>query len=153
TLEVMRQLQGNSYLEVATETAASTRHTLKLTDLAPGTYMVSVRTQPKTESKRVPDDPVNPGAYYAQKKLVVTAAASERVRFGYTPFDPTAHCGKRTGVVRIRMPDGTSAKGRQVSVVWSDGHYGALPVYSGRLPASGELRLEGLTDRVVSSEW
>ncbi len=150
TLEVLRQLHGNTYLVVARDAAASTRHGLKLTDLAPGSYLVSVRTQPRPEVKPAPGGEINPGAYSDQKKLVLTAGTSERVHFGYTPFDPNAHRGKRTAVVRVLMPDGSPAKGRQVSVGWFDGHYGSLPVFSGRVPDSGELRLEGLTDRAPS---
>jgi RNA polymerase sigma factor (sigma-70 family) len=149
-LQVMRQLHGASYLEVATDLAASTRHALRLTDLAPGGYLVSVRTQPKPESKQVPGTEINPGSYYERKKLDLAAGKSERINFGYTPFDQDAFRGKRTAVVRIRMPDGTPAKGRNVTVGWADGHYGLLSVFTGRVPASGEIRLEGLTDRVAS---
>lgn len=151
-LAVGWHVDGNSYLDVARDLATSTKHSLRLTDLAPGSYLVRVGTQPKTPSKRPPGEEVNPGAYYDRKKLVVAAGASERVSFDYTAFDPTAFRGKRTAVVRVRMPDGTPAKGRQVSVGWFDGHYGSLTVFSGRVPASGELRLEGLTDRVPSSD-
>jgi thiol-disulfide isomerase/thioredoxin len=152
TLEVMRQLHGNTYLEVKTDVADSIKHALKLTDLAPGQYLVSVRTRARPESKQAPGTEINPGTYYEQKKLTVAAGASERVSFGYTPFDPNAFRGKRSAVLRLRMPDGTPARGRQVSVSFFDGHHGSLPVFSGRVPASGEVRLEGLTDRVFSSE-
>jgi RNA polymerase sigma factor (sigma-70 family) len=150
-LVVYRQIQGNSYLDVATVFAAGHKHALELTDLAPGSYLVSVRTQPKAEGKQVPGAEINPGAYYDRRKPVLAAGASERIHFGWTAFDPNAFRGKRTALVRIRMPDGTPAKGRKVSVSWYDGHYGSLPVFAGQVPASGELRLEGLTDRLRTS--
>src|SRR5262249_30284298 len=120
-------------------------------DLAPGSYLVSVGTQPKPGNKTIPGTEINPGAYTERKDLILGAGTAERVNFGYTPFDPNAFRGKRTALLRIRMPDGSPAKGRQVSVAWFDGHYGYLPVFAGRVPDSGELRLEGLTDRVFSA--
>jgi thiol-disulfide isomerase/thioredoxin len=52
-------------------------------------------------------------------------------------------------VLRIRLPDGTPAKGRRVKVEYYDGHYGMLVVFSGTAPDSGELTLRGLTDRAT----
>jgi RNA polymerase sigma factor (sigma-70 family) len=148
-LGVMRQLEGNAYLDVATDVAAASKHELKLTDLAPGHYLVSLRTRPKSEGTKVPGTEIDLGSYYDRKELDLEAGKSEAVRFGYVAFDPDAFRGKRAAVVRIRMPDGTPAKGRRVEVGYYDGHYGSLVVFSGLVPNSGEITLKGITDRVT----
>ena len=55
--------------------------------------------------------------------------------------------------MRIRTPDGKPAKGRNVSVTYFDGHYGAQPVFSGAVPASGDIVLTGITDTAPSSSY
>jgi RNA polymerase sigma factor (sigma-70 family) len=146
---VMRQIEGNAYLDVASDVATAVKHQLNLTDLAPGHYMVSVGTRPKSEETKVPGTEIDRGRYSDRRELDLQAGQSEQVQFGYVPFDPDAFRGKRTAVVRIRMPDGTPAKGRRVEVGYYDGHYGLLVVFSGLVPNSGEITLGGLTDRVT----
>ncbi len=149
-LQVLRQLQGDSYLEVATEDAPAAGHKFKLTDLSPGNYLVSVRTQPKSESKQRAGTEVNLGSYFDQKKLALEAGKSERVDFHWQPFDPNAFRGRRTAVLRIRIPDGSPAAGREVKVEYQGGHYGAQLVFAGKIPKSGEVTLKDLTDQVPS---
>jgi thiol-disulfide isomerase/thioredoxin len=151
TFQVLRQIQGDSYLEVATDNTSSIRPELRLTDLAPGNYLVSVGTQPKAEIKPAPGTEINPGAYRDRRKVVLRAGQSERVSFRYTPYDPNAFRGQRTAVVRVRMPDGTPAGARKMTVEYFDGHFGSLAIFSGVLPASGVVTLEGLTDRAPSA--
>jgi thiol-disulfide isomerase/thioredoxin len=146
---VMRQIEGNAYLDVATDVAAAVKHELKLTDLAPGHYYIRVGTQPKSEETKVPGTEIDRGSYRDRKELDLRAGQSERVRFGYVPFDPNAFCGRHTAVVRIRTPDGTPAKGRHVKIDYYDGHYGSLTVFSGPVPDSGEITVKGVTDRVT----
>jgi thiol-disulfide isomerase/thioredoxin len=146
---VMRQLEGDAYLDVATDVAAAVQHKRKLTDLAPGHYLVSVGTRPRSEATKVPGTPIDRGRYSDRRELDLQAGQSEQVQFGYVPFDPDAFRGRRTAVVRVRMPDGTPAGGRPVEVGYYDGHYGSLVVFSGLLPNSGEITLRGITDRVT----
>jgi RNA polymerase sigma factor (sigma-70 family) len=146
SLQVLKQLQGNSYLMVATEVAALSPHQLKLTDLASGNYLVNVRTQPKPETKPLPGTQINLGSYFDARQLALQAGQSERVSFRRTPFNPDAFRGKRTAVLRIRTPDGTPAEDRKLTVEYFDGHYGALTVFSDVVPASGVITLDGLTE-------
>ncbi|HEY7329890.1 MAG TPA: sigma-70 family RNA polymerase sigma factor [Gemmataceae bacterium] len=148
--QVLRQIQGESYLGVATDEAPSVKHQLKLTDLPPGTYLVNVFTQPKPESKPLVGTEINPGSYHDQKKLVLEAGKSEQVDFRYAPFDLQAFRGQRTAVLRIRRPDGTPAANRELKVEYQGGHYGRQLVFAGRIPESGEVTLKDLTDRVAS---
>ena len=141
------QLQGNSFLNVTSVAGPSLTPKCKVTDLAPGHYFVSVRTQPREDSKPLPGTRINVGAYYDQRKLTLKAGQSERIDFRSTPFDQNAFRGTRTAVVRIRTPDGKPAKGRKVSVTYFDGHYGAQTVFSGAVPASGDIVLTGITDK------
>ncbi len=148
-LQVMRQLQGNSYLQVASSLNASTTPKLKLADLAPGHYLVTVRTQPKEEIKALPGTQINVGAYYDQRQPTLTAGQSERIEFHSTPFNPNAFRGTRTAIVKIRTPDGKPAQDRNASVTYFDGHYGAQTVFSGAVPASGDIVLTGLNNKAL----
>jgi RNA polymerase sigma factor (sigma-70 family) len=146
---VMRQVEGNAYLDVAGDVAAGVKHELKLTDLAPGHYLVSVGTRPRSEETKVPGTEIDRGRYGDRRELDLQAGQSEQVQFGYVPFDPDAFRGSRTAVVRIRTADGTPARARKVEVGYYDGHYGSLVVFSGPVPDSGEITLNGITDRVT----
>src|SRR6202040_2083242 len=64
SVEVYWQHQGNSVLNVTSAGGPSLTPKLKLTDLAPGTYVVNVRTQPKVESKSPRGTEINVGTYY-----------------------------------------------------------------------------------------
>src|SRR5262249_23109888 len=146
---VMRQLQGDSYVTVASDKSGSIRHQLKLTDLAPGSYMIWLGTQAKPESKPLPGTEINLGSFRDQRKLVLETGKTESVRFRYVSFDPHAARGERTAVLRLRLPDGSPARGRKVKVYYYDGHYGSLVVFTGTVPDSGEIKLQGITDRVT----
>ncbi len=153
SLRVLWRIQGNSYLEAASASGASLTPRLELTDLAPGDYLVSVRTQPREESKPVPGTEINVGAFFDQRQLTLTAGQPERIEFHPTPFDPNAFRGTRTAVVKIRKSDGTPAQGRNASVTYFDGHYGAHTVFKGAVPATGEIVLTGLTDKSLPSSY
>lgn len=152
-VDVNWQLQGNTFWNVTSSGGTSLTPRLKVTDLAPGNYFVTVRTQPKDDRKPLPGTAINVGMYYDQRKLTLKAGQSERIDFRSTPFDPNAFRGSRTAVVRIRTPDGKPAKGRKASVTYFDGHYGAQGVFSGAVPASGDIVLPGLTDAAPPSSY
>jgi Redoxin len=148
SLAVRIRIPGSEvYLDVLSEQSNSVSHELRLNDLAPGDYEAEVRTQSKTPRKQGPRAEINPGAYFDRKQLRLKAGQSERVAFRYAPFDPNAFRGSRSAVLRIRRRDGKPATDKLLTVDYSDGHYGQLSVFSGRLPQSGEVTLEGLTDR------
>ena len=147
----MRQLQGDSYLTVATSVVGTLTPKLKVTDLAPGDYLVEVRTQPKDESKPLPDSQINLGAYFDRRNVILAAGQSERIDFRSVPYVPDAFRGSRTAVVRIKTPDGKPATDRTVQISYFDGHYGSQVVFEGAVPASGDIVLSGITDKVPSS--
>jgi thiol-disulfide isomerase/thioredoxin len=151
SLDVMSKLQGDSYLEVATQAGPSVTPSLKLNDLAPGEYMISVRTQPEQKDEQVAGTKINLGRYFDRQTLELKAGQSERVAFRPKPFDPNVFKGSRNATVRIRTTEGEPAKGRNASITYYDGHYGALDVFSGIVPASGDIELKGITDKAVSS--
>jgi beta-lactamase regulating signal transducer with metallopeptidase domain/thiol-disulfide isomerase/thioredoxin len=153
SVDVNWQIQGNRFLNVTSAANSSLTPRLKVTDLAPGRYWVSVRTQPKEESKPLPGTEINVGAFYDQRMLTLKAGQSERIDFRSTPFDPNAFRGTRAAVVHIRTPDGKPAKGRKVSVTYFDDHYGSQTVFSGALPASGDIVLTGITDTAPPSSY
>ena len=74
----------------------------------------------------------------------------EHVNFHFTPLEPDAYRGRRTAILRVEQPNGTPAAGTKIIVSYLDGHYGALPVFSGEVPSSGEVTLRNLTDRKPS---
>ena len=146
SLDVAWRIQGDSYLIVASSEGTLLTPRLALTDLAPGYYQVSVRTQPSDESKPIPGTEINAGVYYDRKGLTLEDGQAERLEFRSVPFDPNAWRGTRTASLNIAAPDGKPAKGRMVSVIRFDGHYGAQEVFSGAVPESGEVVLTGITD-------
>ena len=153
SLKVDWNLSGNSYVNVTSTAATSLSPRLKVTDLAPGIYSVSVRTQPNEESQPLPGTRINAGIYRDQTKLTLKSGQSEQINFRSTPFDPNAFRGSRTAKLHIRDPDGQPAKDRKVSVAYYDGHYGELTVFSGTVPESGEIVLTGITDKAMWSSY
>ena len=149
SIDVLWNLSGNSYLNVTSTAASSLSPRLKLADLAPGHYSVSVRTQPKEESQPIPGTKINAGIYRDQTKLTLKSGQSEQINFRSTPFDPNAFRGPRTAKLHIRDPDGQPARDRNVVVEYYDGHYGAQTVFSGTVPESGEIVLTGITDKAM----
>lgn len=147
SLNVMWRISGDSYLDVASSSDPSLASRLSLTDLAPGEYMVSVRTQPQDDVQKISGTEINPGAYFDRRMVTLEAGQSETMDFRATPYDPAAFRGTREAMIRIRKPDGQPAQGRSVSVRRFDGHYGSQPVFSGTVPESGEILLTGITDR------
>lgn len=146
SLDLLWQIGGNSYLNVASAAGDSLTPQLKLTDLAPGRYLVSVRTQPRDDIKPLPGAQINIGAYFDQRNLALEADQAEKIDLRSTPFDPNAFRGTREAVLHIKTPDGKPAQGRKASVTRFDGHYGAQVVFSGDVPESGEIVLRGVTD-------
>jgi len=151
SLHLMRQLQGDSYLTVATSAGGTLTPKLKVTDLAPGNYLVDVRTQPTDESQPLPNTQINLGAYFDRRTVELAAGQSEQVDFRSVPYQVDAFRGSRTAVVRIKTPDGKPATDRNVQVAYFDGHYGSQVVFEGAVPASGDIVLSGITDKVPPS--
>ena len=151
TLSIMRQLQGNEYSMVATSAIDSLTPNLTVTDLAPGKYIVDVRTQPKDESKPISGSEINPGTFFDRKKVILKEGQRERIDFRSVPYQPDAYRGSRTAVLQIKTPDGTPAAERNIQVYYFDGHYGSQVVFDGPVPASGDIVLSGITDKVPSA--
>ncbi len=147
TLSIMRQLQGNEYSMVATSAIDSLTPNLTVTDLAPGKYIVDVRTQPKDESKPISGSEINPGTFFDRKKVILEEGQRERIDFRSVPYQPDAYRGSRTAVLQIKTADGRPAAGRNIQVHYFDGHYGSLVVFDGPVPASGDIVLSGITDK------
>lgn len=145
-IDLYWRLPGNSALSVASVSGSSLTPNLRMTDLAPGDYLVNVRTQPKEDNKPIPGAGINEGAYYDRRTPTLEAGQTERIDFRSKPFNPDAFRGTRTAVVRIRNPDGSPAKDRQATVTYFDGHFGAHVVFSGAASASGEIVLTDITD-------
>ena len=88
SVDVNWQLQGNSFLNVTSAAGPSLTPKLKVTDLAPGRYFVSVRTQPKDDSKPLPGTEINVGAFYDQRNVTLKAGQSERIRLPLDAIRP-----------------------------------------------------------------
>ncbi|HEX7378050.1 MAG TPA: redoxin family protein, partial [Pirellulales bacterium] len=146
SLDVLWQIQGNSYLNVASVADGSLTPRLKLTDLAPGHYLADVRTQPRDDSKPLAGTQVNLGRYHDRRMSALKDGQVEKIDFRSSPYDLDAFRGTRTAVLRITTADGKPAQGREVSVTRYDGHYGSQVVFSGAVPESGEIMLAGISD-------
>jgi thiol-disulfide isomerase/thioredoxin len=136
---------------VATSAIDSLTPNLTVTDLAPGKYIVDVRTQPKDESKPISGSEINPGTFFDRKKVILKEGQRERIDFRSVPYQPDAYRGSRTAVLQIKTPDGTPAAERNIQVYYFDGHYGSQVVFDGPVPASGDIVLSGITDKVPSA--
>jgi thiol-disulfide isomerase/thioredoxin len=141
------------YLDVASTKGSSLPHKMRMTDLAPGVYRVSVATTPKPDVQNLPETMINPGAYHDHKTITLAAGQTEHIAFQAAPVNLAAFRGNRTAVVRVLTPEGKPAAGRQIVVGYFDGHYyGSLPVFSGKVPESGEVVLKDITDH-RGSDW
>lgn len=150
SMGVLWQIQGNSYLSVASSSDDSLTPRLKLADLAPGRYLVDVRTQPQDDSKPLAGTQINLGRYHDRRLLTLKDGHVEKIDFRSSPYDRDAFRGTRTAVLRITAADSKPAQGREVSVTRYDGHYGSQVVFSGAVPESGEIMLTDITDAKLS---
>jgi thiol-disulfide isomerase/thioredoxin len=146
-IDVSWRIPGNSRVCSVTNPRDKAAPTLRLTDLAPGTYRVLVSTSPKAGHATDPKTQAKVGRFADWRELTLKAGEPETVKFRYIPFDAQAFRGNRTAVVRLLNADGAVAKGKKLRITFLDDHYGFLPVFDGLVPDSGEVELEKLTDR------
>lgn len=129
---------------------------LQFTDLAAGDYLVAVGTRAKPGVKAIDkptQTPINPGEFRDYKQPTLLAGQTCRIDIHYVPLDLQAYRAHRSAVIRITKPDGKPATGSRVSIGYFDGHYGRVPVFLGPLPATGEITLRDITDRVPDNSW
>jgi beta-lactamase regulating signal transducer with metallopeptidase domain/thiol-disulfide isomerase/thioredoxin len=142
---------GNAAVQINESPRTGSNNELAASDLAPGEYRVSAQTIPKPTSKPIEGNPyqapANPGQYHAGKRVTLATGGSEKMEFDYVPLNVDAWRGNSTATVRLLKTDGSPAADREVQILFADDHYGNLPVYSGKVPASGEIKLAGLTNR------
>lgn len=150
--DVMWRIPGttNSYLPVMQPESAAGTHTWQITDLAPGNYMATVRTEPNEGLEPIAETEINPGRFADRRTLALEAGKVTAMATRYVPFNPDVAKGDHDVVVKIRARDSSLATDKQLKIGYFDGHYGILPLFEGPLPASGEVELTGVTDRVSS---
>jgi thiol-disulfide isomerase/thioredoxin len=127
------------FLDVASGDGPKPKQELKLTELPPGEYLATVHAHAKPGA-------TSPLVYTATKSFHLAAGQSERIEIPFTPPDPNAFRGDRTAILHLLKPDGSPLTGEKVTISYHDEHY-VLPVFSGTIPASGTVTLEGITDR------
>lgn len=153
--------QGDALQDIAEKSSETAKLDLRVTDLRPGDYVVSIRTKPKPDVQIVPNTAVdkephsgiNPGVYYDRKIVSLKQGQIESVDFGFSPLDLEAYRGNYTAALRIEKPDGTPAAGSKIMVGYVDGHYGSLPVFSGEISPSGEITLKNLAKGKSVAGW
>lgn len=118
-------------------------------DLAAGDYRVEVRTKAKPAVNPVTtlNGPLNPGEFVEIEEITLKAGETREFNFRYQPFDAQAFRGDRSATLRLLKSDGTPAAGREVAINYFDGHYGSIDVFAGQTSATGEILLQGITDR------
>jgi thiol-disulfide isomerase/thioredoxin len=141
----------NSYVEVMSQDGNTRRQELRLGDLAPADYRVEVRARIKPDMRDMLPAKGHPGIYLDFKEVVLGAGETRRVDFHYKPFDAHAFRGDHSAKIRIVNPDGSPAAGRKVTVFYCHEGYGDLEVFSGKTPKSGEIEIQGLTDRKLEN--
>jgi thiol-disulfide isomerase/thioredoxin len=123
---------------------------LVLNDLGPGDYTVSIRTTPKDGVTSIDGTEINPGRYFARQATSLSPGSVEKLQFEWTPFDPNAWRGDGHARLKLNKPNGEPAAGAPVKVSWFDGHYGALDVYDGLVPATGVLDLQEISTTIAT---
>jgi hypothetical protein len=147
SLSIMPKLEGNEYSVVVTSAGDTLAPKLTVTDLAPGSYHVGVRTRPIDESKPLLGSEINPGTFFERREVALAAGQHERIDFRSVPYKPDAFHGTRTAILQIKTADGRPAAGRNIQVHYFDGHYGSQVVFDGPVPASGDIVLSRITDK------
>ena len=122
----------------------------RLTDLAPGEYMVQVHTVPVSDVEEIRDSRghglgINPGRFAGRQVATLESGESASLKIDWVPFDRELWRGNANADIHVLNCDGTVPAGEMVRVLWYDGHYGGLPVLEKELPASGVIELRGVT--------
>ena len=146
-----QQRQGGDVYSMVAAEEDPLDGTLEVRDLAPGSYMVTVRTKPQAKDGGANPEAPDPGRFYAIKMLKPQAGEIVRESLRYVAFDPNAWRGDRTVRLRVTGADGLPAAGKQLKISWYDGHYGSLPVFDGPIPADGVVTLEKISSVVEPS--
>jgi thiol-disulfide isomerase/thioredoxin len=145
--ELMREIQPNSgsYRSIATGERALDDTSFRVDGLGPGHYMLTLVTTPKNESK--PDDRApNPGRFIERKVFDFTEGKTFSTESTYTPFNPTAYQGDRTVRLKVVGTKTIHAAGKELEVLYFDGHYGSQTAFKGEVPPDGIVTLVGITD-------
>lgn len=128
-------------------------------DLPAGNYVIRFSTADDTELSVIPSyaasiarvNPIlaraNPHIFADEKEISLRSGKLEKVVFKHTALNPDAFRGNRTATVRFETADGRPAAGRELSMNYYVDHYGFLPVFSGKVPANGEVVLEHISDK------
>ena len=109
---------------------------------------MSVRTVPKPGVEAVETSEVNPGRFWDRRQMHLHAGQIANVDFKFIPFDAMAYRGTRSVTIRVLDQKGKPATGKKVQVLYHDGHYGYLEAFSGSVRDGGELKIDGITDRL-----
>jgi hypothetical protein len=125
--------------------AISENNAVMISDLGPGNYIVDVRTVPKRESKPIAGTEITAGRFFDRQLVTLESGRSADVAFAWVSFDPHAYRGTANSEIRVVNGNGTVPAGGKVEVSWFDGHYGSLPVFQGRIPDTGVIRLNGVS--------
>lgn len=140
------------FLEVATESSSSPSLNLSLDDLPAGDYRCTLGTEPKPDQENLPGTNVNPGKFHETCAVQLAAGDLKRIDVEYLPPNLQSYKGDRTARLRFEKPDGQVASGDAVVVRFDDPHYGALKIFSGAVPDSGEITLSGIK-ALQSTDW
>ncbi len=140
-----------SYFTVASLDSERGRQQLRVADLAPGTYKVTVLRRTKRAGQESPPSTGHSGAYRDSREVSLSAGETRHLEFRYAPFDPNVFRGNCTARIRIINSDGSPAAGCPVKVNYRDARYGDLEVFSGRTSRSGECEIRSIIDRTPES--
>jgi thiol-disulfide isomerase/thioredoxin len=144
-------LADRSYYSTTWNERITPGQTRAFSDLGPGSYSVTVRTEARDGVENVVGTKINPGRFFARRKTeTLSAGATHRERIQWTQFDPDAYRGNCNVHLKVLMADGHPAAGIPTKVEWFDGHYGALKVHDGRTPGNGIVQLSGISSEVVT---
>jgi thiol-disulfide isomerase/thioredoxin len=114
-------------------------------DLAPGHYLVQLRTTPKDGVLNIEGSQINPGKFFDQREVQTVSGEKSLIEFKYVPFDPNACHGSASAELTLLQADGKPAAGKQAKVDWFDGHYGSITVLKKTVPNDGVIKLDDVS--------
>ena len=127
---------------------------LRITDLAPGTYIVLLRTEPEGESARpVADTEINPGRFFARREVELMAGGTAQAVISFVPFDADAHKGAGNARVTVLLSNGDPAAGKPLKIRWGGGHYGQHVIVDQPVPKDGIVHLRGVSLRASDAPF
>ncbi len=141
---LMRQVHGRTHT-TAKKAELPLGETFAADQLAPGSYLLHLRTLPRNATNPYNPLEIDTGRFMDQRRLEIKSGESREIVIQFMPLDEEAFRGDGTARIKVLAQDGSPAHGHALKVTYHDGHYGMLTVHEGQIPSDGITVLEGIS--------